>query len=80
VLARGETEQAGRPFADPWPLKAWPDLPTTVVTGRDDRLFPAAFQQRLNRDRLGVEPRLVDGGHLVALSQPDVLVREIRSA
>ena len=77
VMSRGEPAQADRPFGEPWPLAAWPDLPTTVVAGRDDRLFPVAFQQRLNRERLGVEARLVDGGHLVALSHPEELAAQI---
>jgi pimeloyl-ACP methyl ester carboxylesterase len=55
-------------------LAAWPDVPTTVVAGADDRFFPLALQQRVARERLGVEPRVVPGGHLVALSQPQALV------
>ena len=27
-------------FHQPWPLQAWPALPTRVPVGRDDRLFP----------------------------------------
>jgi pimeloyl-ACP methyl ester carboxylesterase len=78
IFARGEPAQGGRPFGEPWPLAAWPDLPTTVVAGHDDRLFPVGFQQRLNRERLGVEARVVPGGHLVALSQPERLAAEVR--
>ncbi|MEO6512510.1 MAG: alpha/beta hydrolase [Nocardioides sp.] len=77
-LSREEPAQADRPFGEPWPLDAWPDLPTTVVAGREDRLFPVAFQQRLNRERLGVEPRVVPGGHLTALSHPDLVAVELR--
>jgi pimeloyl-ACP methyl ester carboxylesterase len=62
--------QSMRPFEDPWPLAAWPDVPTRVVTGRDDRLFPAEFQRRIAEERLGLEPDLIPGGHLVALSRP----------
>ena len=77
MFARGEPAQGERPFGEPWPLAAWPDLPTSVVSGRDDRLFPVAFQQRLNRERLGVEARVVAGGHLVALSRPEELAAQI---
>jgi pimeloyl-ACP methyl ester carboxylesterase len=77
VFARGEPRQEDRPFGEPWPLAAWPDVPTTVVAGRDDRLFPIGFQQRLNRERLGVEPQVVPGGHLLALSRPEVLAAEL---
>ncbi|TNC20518.1 alpha/beta hydrolase [Georgenia sp. 311] len=67
---RRTRDQSGRPFADPWPLAAWPDVPTRVVTGSRDRLFPRDFQHRLARERLGVVPDDVEGGHAVALSRP----------
>ncbi|TFV74463.1 alpha/beta fold hydrolase [Blastococcus sp. CT_GayMR19] len=62
--------QADRPFADPWPLRRWPDVPTGVVAGRDDRFFPADFQRKVAAGRLGVGVDEVPGGHLVALSRP----------
>jgi pimeloyl-ACP methyl ester carboxylesterase len=62
--------QSGRPFADPWPLAAWPTVPTRVVAGRDDRLFPAEFQRRVAADRLGIAVDEVPGGHLAPLSRP----------
>jgi pimeloyl-ACP methyl ester carboxylesterase len=62
--------QSGRPFEDPWPLNRWPDVPTRVVAGRDDRFFPVAFQRRLAEERLGLPVDEVPGGHLVALSRP----------
>jgi pimeloyl-ACP methyl ester carboxylesterase len=62
--------QAGTPFGQPWPLAAWPAVPTRMLTGRDDRLFPAQFQRRLAEQRLGITPDEIDGGHLVALVHP----------
>jgi pimeloyl-ACP methyl ester carboxylesterase len=62
--------QSGRPLADPWPLAAWPDVPTRVVAGREDRLFPADFQRRVAADRLGLAVDEVPGGHLAPLSRP----------
>ena len=62
--------QSERPFADPWPLRRWPDVPTRVVVGRDDRFFPADFQRKVAAERLGLEVDEVPGGHLVALSRP----------
>ena len=47
-------EQSGRAFADPWPLAAWPDVPTAVLVGRDDRFFPPDFQRRVAAERLGL--------------------------
>ncbi len=64
-------DQSARPFADPWPLRAWPDVPTRVVTAREDRLFPRDFQHRVARERLGIVPDDVDGGHSTVLSHPD---------
>lgn len=73
AMSRPPPDQSDRPFADPWPLDAWPDVPTEVVVGRDDRFFPPAFQRRVARERLGIEPILVPGGHLLALSRPEEL-------
>lgn len=72
-------EQAQRPFRDPCTFIAWPAA-TTVISSEDDRFFPLGFQQQLARDRLGVEPVVVPGGHLVALSQPRALTSAILSA
>ena len=46
-----------------------------MVSGRDDRLFPADFQRRLAQERLGVDPDEITGGHLVALSNPEGLAK-----
>jgi pimeloyl-ACP methyl ester carboxylesterase len=65
-----EFDQSGRPFEDPWPLERWPDVPTRVVAGRDDRLFPLDFQRRIAAERLGLPVDEVPGGHCVALARP----------
>jgi pimeloyl-ACP methyl ester carboxylesterase len=73
VVAEAETQefvQSGRPFEDPWPLDRWPDVPTRVVAGRDDRLFPLDFQRKIAAERLGVDVDEVPGGHCAALSRP----------
>jgi pimeloyl-ACP methyl ester carboxylesterase len=64
-------------FADPWPLDAWPDVPTRFLLCRDDRFFPAEFQRRVVRERLGFEPDEMDGGHLPALSRPHELTQRL---
>jgi pimeloyl-ACP methyl ester carboxylesterase len=61
---------AGR---EPWPLAAWPDVPTRVLLCRDDRLFPLSFLRRIAHERLGITPDEIDGGHCVALSRPKEL-------
>jgi len=68
--ARHAANPSDTPFGQPWPLSAWPDVPTRVLTGSDDRFFPAEFQRRVARDRLGITPDEMPGGHLVALSRP----------
>jgi pimeloyl-ACP methyl ester carboxylesterase len=70
-----EAAKRGRPQSDtptrePWPLEAWPDVPTRFLLCRDDRLLPANFLRRVARARLGITPDEIDGGHCVALSRP----------
>jgi hypothetical protein len=69
----GGRAQSGTPFEQPWPLDAWPQLPTRVLSSVDDRLFPVEFQTRVAQERLGITPERLPGGHLVALSFPEEL-------
>ncbi|HEX3482424.1 MAG TPA: alpha/beta hydrolase [Kofleriaceae bacterium] len=57
-----------------WPLPRWPDVPVRFLLCRDDRLFPADWLRGVVRDRLGIEPDEIDGGHCPALARPDELV------
>ena len=66
--------QSGTPFEPPWPLPAWPDVPTRYLLCRDDRFLPADFQRRVAQERLGITPDEMIGGHLPALAHPDELV------
>jgi pimeloyl-ACP methyl ester carboxylesterase len=66
-------DQSGRPFQDRIAMDAWPDVPTRVIAGRFDRCFPLSFVQRESRERLGIEPEIVNSGHLPALACPDEL-------
>lgn len=66
-------DQVSAEGSEPWPLPAWPPVPTRVLIGRDDRFFPAGFQRRVAADRLGVVPDEIDGGHAVPLSHPEEL-------
>lgn len=79
AFRRGEPAQSMTPMMEPWPLDRWPDVPTRVLIGRDDRLFPADFQHRVARERLGIEGEEIEGGHLVALSRPRELVERLES-
>jgi pimeloyl-ACP methyl ester carboxylesterase len=71
----GQRDEAGAIWDSPCDFKAWPDVPVHVVTGRDDRLFPAEFQRRVARERLGIEADVLPGGHLIALAEPGPLAR-----
>jgi pimeloyl-ACP methyl ester carboxylesterase len=64
---------------EPWPLPAWPDVPTRVLAACNDRMFPLAFQRRIARERLGLEVDEIDGGHMVALSNPGELAERLEA-
>jgi pimeloyl-ACP methyl ester carboxylesterase len=66
-------DQSETPGRKPWPLKAWPDVPTRVLLCRDDRFFPAEWMRRVAKERLGIAPDEIDGSHCVALSRPKEL-------
>jgi hypothetical protein len=57
----------------PWPLDAWPDVPTKFVLCSEDRFFPPAFFRRLVPEQLGITPDEIAAGHCVALSRPKEL-------
>jgi pimeloyl-ACP methyl ester carboxylesterase len=78
ALKRGREQSEAR-AGEPWPLEAWPDVPTRVVLCRDDRLFPPSYVRRVARERLGIAPDEIDGGHTPALSRPIELVDRLES-
>jgi pimeloyl-ACP methyl ester carboxylesterase len=80
ALRRGQPAQSSAPFDDPHPLPAWPDVPTRIIAGRDDRFFPAPFQRRIAEQRLGIVPDEIPGGHLVALANPTGLAECLHEA
>jgi pimeloyl-ACP methyl ester carboxylesterase len=79
VLAAHEPprDQTGTLFEEPWPLAAWPDVPTRFVLCRDDRFFPAAWLRGVVEDRLGVEPVEIPGGHCAFFSRPRELAQAL---
>ncbi len=66
-------------FGQPWPLQAWPSVPTRFLLCRDDRFFPADFMRRTVKERLGTTPDELDSGHLPALGHPMELVSYLES-
>jgi pimeloyl-ACP methyl ester carboxylesterase len=79
LMSSGDEEPAASLFETGFPLASWPDVPTTVLAGRDDRFFPYEFQRRVARERLGLEAEQLPGGHLLALSRPAALVERLLS-
>jgi pimeloyl-ACP methyl ester carboxylesterase len=76
ALSRGR-DQAETPGLEPWPLDAWPDVPTRYLLCRDDRFFPAEWMRGVVRERLGITPDEIDGGHCPALSRPRELAERL---
>jgi hypothetical protein len=78
VLADGAEhrhDEADAVFASGCDFEAWPPIPIRVVAGAQDRLFPPEFQRKIAALRLGVEPDILPGGHLIALAHPVPLAR-----
>ena len=69
--------QSGGVFEAPWPLDAWPDVPTRFLLCRQDRFFPPEFLRPVVCERLGIEPDEMDSGHTPALSHPHELAQRI---
>lgn len=83
VVATGEGHnfpEADIAFSQPCRIERWPDVPTRVLAGRDDRFFPVQFQRRVARDRLGEDIEELPGGHLIALSRPAELADRLTAA
>jgi pimeloyl-ACP methyl ester carboxylesterase len=82
VLAAADPprDQSGTPMEEVWPLAAWPDVPTRFLLCTDDRFFPPEWMRGVVRDRLGIEPDEVPGGHCAFPSQPKLLADAILRA
>ena len=76
AMKRGR-DQSGTPMEKPWPLNAWPDVPTRFLLCRDDRFFPPEFMRRVAQDRLGITADEIEGGHCIALSRPKELAERL---
>ena len=73
ALRRARNHPSERAYYEPWPLDAWPDVPTRFLLCRDDRFFPAEWMRGVVRDRLGITPDEIDSGHCPMLSRPGEL-------
>ena len=73
---RGQAEALGQ---QPWPLDSWPEVPTRYLLCREDRMFPAGWMRGVVRERLGIVPDEIDGGHCPALSRPHELAERLET-
>ncbi|MBL7258713.1 alpha/beta fold hydrolase [Paractinoplanes lichenicola] len=78
AVERGKPQSEAR-LGEPSPLTKWPDVPTRVIICRDDRIFPPPYLRRVARERLGITPDELDGGHTPALSRPRELAALLES-
>jgi pimeloyl-ACP methyl ester carboxylesterase len=72
-------DQSETPGKKPWPLVAWPDVPTRFLLCRDDRFFPAEWMRRVVKERLRITPDEIDGSHCIALSRPKELADRLEA-
>jgi pimeloyl-ACP methyl ester carboxylesterase len=70
-------EQSDAVFEERCDFERWPQIPIRVIASANDRFFPLKFQQRVARDRLQTDVRVISGGHLVALSNPAGLADQL---
>jgi pimeloyl-ACP methyl ester carboxylesterase len=70
AMKRGRKHPSEASQASPWPLAAWPDVPTKFVLCTEDRFFPPDFVRRVVAERLQIVPDEIAAGHCVALSWP----------
>jgi pimeloyl-ACP methyl ester carboxylesterase len=73
AVRKGGRRQSDTPGGSPWPLSAWPAIPTRFVLCTEDRFFPAGFMRRVVTERLGIVPDPITAGHCAALSRPTEL-------
>jgi pimeloyl-ACP methyl ester carboxylesterase len=65
--------QSRAPHQEPCPLERFPDVPTTYVVMREDRMIRPEWSREAAPKRLGVEPIELPGGHSPMLSRPEQL-------
>lgn len=73
AMSRERAHPSEASMASPWPLDAWPSVPTRFVLCGEDRFFPPAFFRRLVAQRLNITPDEITASHCVALGRPKEL-------
>ena len=69
--------QAPTPAQEACPLRRLPDVPTSYFLCSADRMVNPDWSRRAARARLGVEPRVLPGGHSPMLSRPRALAEAL---
>jgi pimeloyl-ACP methyl ester carboxylesterase len=64
---------AQRAYTEVCPLEHWPDVPSSYIVCSGDRTVSAAWSKAAARERLGVEPIELRGGHCPHVSRPEEL-------
>jgi pimeloyl-ACP methyl ester carboxylesterase len=73
ALHRGGRGESATVWNTPWPLDAWPRVPTKFILCAHDRCFPPAFMRRQAQERLGIVADEIPACHCAALSHPKQL-------
>jgi len=58
-----------------FPLEHWPSVPCSSIVCAADRTIQPAWSRRVARERLGLEPIELDGGHCPHVSRPGALAQ-----
>jgi pimeloyl-ACP methyl ester carboxylesterase len=83
-IARSAAErlrpQSTTPHAEPCPLQAWPDCPSSYILCTEDTAVGAEWARQAARERLHVEAIELPGGHMSMLSRPGELAWALEQA
>lgn len=74
---RRARDQDGEWLNEPWPGDALRNVLTSAIVCRDDQFFPPEFMRDQLRDRLGVTPEEIPGGHYAPISRPDAVADQL---
>jgi pimeloyl-ACP methyl ester carboxylesterase len=66
-----ELGESNTAYNTPWPLTAWPDVPTRFVLCTEDRVFPTEFMRRVVTNRLDIAPDEIASGALRGAQRPE---------
>jgi len=68
---------ARQAMVEMFPADEWPAVPCSSIVCADDRTIQPAWSRRVVRERLGIEPIELDGGHCPHVSRPTSLAQAL---